>query len=74
MGKVNAEIINFPNIDLEMLALKDFVIELEKFEMEDELREDLNKKFLLEITFPNAEELADIRDDLTSRGYIVKEK
>jgi len=74
MGKVNAEIINFPNIDLEMLALKDFVIELEKFEMEDELKEDMNKKFILEITFPNDMEMMDIHDDLTSRGYIVKIK
>jgi hypothetical protein len=71
---INSELINFPDMDLELLGVKDFTIELEKFEMEDELKEDMNKKFILEITFPNAEELADIRDDLTSRGYIVKIK
>jgi ParB-like chromosome segregation protein Spo0J len=38
------------------------------------LRDDLNKKYMIEVTFPNELELADIRDDLLSRGYIVKEK
>jgi hypothetical protein len=71
---INSELINFPDMDLELLGVKDFTIELEKFEMEDELREDMNKKFLLEITFPNDMEMMDIHDDLTSRGYIVKIK
>ena len=63
------------DIDIELLGMKEFSVMPEhKFEMEDELREDMNKKFILEITFPNEMELADIRDDLTSRGYIVKEK
>lgn len=69
---VNDELINFPEFDLELLAVKNFTIELEKFEMEDELKEDMNKKFILEITFPNDMEMMDIHDDLTSRGYIVK--
>jgi hypothetical protein len=42
--------------------------------MEDELKDDMNKKFLLEITFPNDMEMMDIHDDLVSRGYIVKIK
>lgn len=59
-----------PDIDFDAFDLEFFK---EKFEMEDVLREDLNKKFILEIQFPNELEMADIRDDLTSRGYIVKE-
>ena len=71
---VNDELVSFPELDLELLGVKDFTIELEKFEMEDVLKEDMNKKFILEITFPNDMEMMDIHDDLTSRGYIVKIK
>jgi hypothetical protein len=76
LSEVNTEMLDLgPDFDIDMLGIKDFTIEpIEKFEMEDELRDDLNKKFILEITFPNDMELADIRDDLLSRGYIVKDK
>jgi hypothetical protein len=76
LSKVNIEMLDLgPDFDIDLLGIEKFTIEpLEKFEMEDELRDDLNRKFILEITFPNDMELADIRDDLISRGYIVKEK
>ena len=76
LGMVNAEMLDLgPDFDIELLGIKDFTIEpLEKFEMEDELRDDMNKKFILEITFPNDMEMMDIHDDLVSRGYIVKVK
>lgn len=76
LSKVNAEMLELgPDFDIDMLGIKDFVIEpLEKFEMEDILKDDMNKKFLLEITFPNDMEMMDIHDDLVSRGYIVKVK
>jgi len=76
LKKINLDILDFgEDFDIDMLGIKEFTLGLDdKDEMEDEIREDLNKKFVLEITFPNGEELADIRDDLTSRGYIVKEK
>jgi hypothetical protein len=61
--------------DVDFLGLEKFdIFPLEKFEMEDELKDDMNKKYLLEITFPNDMEMMDIHDDLTSRGYIVKIK
>jgi hypothetical protein len=64
-----------PDFDIDVLGIKDFTIEpVAKFEMEDELKEDMNKKYILEITFPNDMEMMDIHDDLTSRGYIVKVK
>lgn len=76
LAMVNTEMLDLgPDFDIDLLGIKDFVIEpAEKFEMEDELRDDMNKKFLLEITFPNDMEMMDIHDDLTSRGYIVKIK
>jgi hypothetical protein len=62
-----------PDFDVELLGFKEFSIEpAEKFEMDDELKEDMNKKFILEISFPNDMEMMDIHDDLVSRGYIVK--
>ena len=77
LNLINDEILNFgPEFDIEMLGLKEFSIEpLEnKFEMEEELRDDMNKKFIIEVTFPNDCEMMDIHDDLVSRGYIVKIK
>jgi len=76
LSMVNAELPELgPDFDLDMLGIKNFTLDLnEDFDMDDELSDDLNKKYILEITFPNGEELADIRDDLLSRGYIVKEK
>lgn len=76
LSLINMQIADFgPELDIEMLGLEEFSIEpLEKFKMEDELKEDMNKKYILEVTFPNDCELMDIHDDLTSRGYIVKIK
>ena len=76
LSKINEDIVDFgPELDIDMLGIKEFTIEpVEKFEMEDELRDDMNKKFILEITFPNDMEMMDIHDDLVSRGYIVKVK
>jgi hypothetical protein len=69
-------------LDLETLDFEDFglleyvpILNLEEMdEEENPIKDDLNKKYIIEVTFPNELELADIRDDLTSRGYIVKEK
>lgn len=76
LAGVNADLIELgPDFDIDLLGIKNFNLDFsEKLEMDEILKEDLNKKFILEITFPNEMELADIRDDLLSRGYIVKEK
>jgi hypothetical protein len=64
-----------PDLNLELLGIDKFNIEpIADFEMGEELREDMNKKFLLEIQFPNDMEMMDIHDDLTHRGYLVKIK
>lgn len=72
---VMLELSKFPELEIELLGFKEFSFEpIVGLELEEKIKDDLNKKFILEITFPNEMELADIRDDLTSRGYIVKEK
>ena len=64
-----------PDFDIDLLGIKNFNLDIsEKFEMEDELKDDMNNKFLLEVTFPNDMEMMDIHDDLVSRGYIVRIK
>lgn len=40
----------------------------------DEIADNLNKKFIIEVQFPNDMEMNDIKDDLLSRGYLVKVK
>jgi len=69
--------LDIDEIDCEEFGLLDFIMPpidpLEDIDTE-KIKEDLNKKYILEITFPNEMELADIRDDLISRGYIVREK
>lgn len=63
------------DMDIELLGIKDFdILAPSKFEMEDELKEDMNKKYIIEVHFPNDMEQMDIHDDLVSRGYIVKIK
>jgi hypothetical protein len=76
LSKVNSEMLDFgPDFDIDLLGIKEFTIEpLEKLEMEDELKDDMNKKYLIEVTFPNDMEMMDIHDDLVSRGYMVKIK
>lgn len=76
LSMVNTEMLGLgPDFDIDLLGIKDFTIEpIEKFEMEDELREDMNKKWLIEVQFPNDMEMNDIKDDLISRGYLVKVK
>lgn len=76
LGEINTKIIDFgPDFDLEMLGLKNFTIEpMELDDITKEIQDDLNKKYVLEITFPNDMEMMDIHDDLVSRGYIVKVK
>ncbi|MCS6281454.1 MAG: ParB N-terminal domain-containing protein [Dolichospermum sp.] len=76
LSAVNTQMLDLgPDFDVDLFGIKEFTIEpIEKFEMEDELRDDMNKKLILEITFPNDMEMMDIHDDLVSRGYIVKVK
>ena len=74
--KVNTEALSINELDLDMLVILEFSVspvqDIETGEVD--LVDEMNKKFILEITLPNEMELSDMRDDLTSRGYIVREK
>lgn len=65
-----------PELDIDILGIKDFTIEpMENLDdLTQDIHDDLNKKFLLEIQFPNDMEMMDIHDDLVSRGYLVRIK
>jgi hypothetical protein len=61
--------------DINLLGLKDFaLVEPEEIDL-DELDhdDDKPKEYKIEVKFPNEMELRDIVDDLTQRGYMVKE-
>jgi hypothetical protein len=62
--------------DFELLGLKDMsFLTADLMPLDDkELTESLDKKFIIEVQFPNDMEMNDIKDDLLSRGYIVKVK
>jgi hypothetical protein len=75
LSAVNTEMLDLgPDFDVELLGIKDFTIEpIEKFDIDGTEKEG-SGKLVLEVTFSNDMELADIRDDLISRGYTVKDK
>jgi len=62
--------------DFELLGLDDFELEVlaPLNDLDDEDKNETDKQYIIEVHFPNEMEMADIRDDLLHRGYIVKEK
>ena len=75
MAMVNANVaILDPSFDFSLLGFKDFVLDpAEKLDFENETQEQ-EKKYIIEVQFPNDCEMMDIHDDLVSRGYIVRIK
>lgn len=75
LSQINAELENLgPDMDLEMLGLKEFKIDINEEELDEKPNYDEEKQFVLEAKFPNEMEMMDYHDDLLSRGYIVKVK
>ncbi len=77
LAMVSQDVLDFgPDFDLEMLGLPDFTLSFEKSDLEEaqSLVGDVDKKYILEVQFPNDMEMMDIHDDLTHRGYLVKVK
>lgn len=63
--------------DFELLGLKDLSflnLGAEDYVNESENSVETEKKYIIEVSFPNDMEMNDIKDDLLSRGYIVKVK
>jgi len=62
------------DMDIELLGLKDFNL-FDMGEIEPEKEEiEKSREFILEVKFPNDMEMHDIKDDLLSKGYLVKVK
>jgi hypothetical protein len=63
-----------PDFDLELLAIKGFTLDaLAPIDLDEKPEEeDGEKKWLIEVQFPNDMEMNDVKDDLLSRGYIVR--
>jgi hypothetical protein len=62
-----------PDLDVDLIGIRNFSINLEDtFELEE--AEEKPVKYMIEVQFPNEMEMRDILDELTSRGYIVKER
>lgn len=84
-GKVSEESINKFNekfeiydmtpFDFDALPLKN-MIKLDEHGLEENSSIDIdeNKKYIIEVQFPNDMEMMDIHDDLLHRGYIVRIK
>ncbi len=76
LAGINADIVDLgPDFDIDLLGIKNFCIDMSELnldEKEDPL--DGEKKYLIEVQFPNDMEMNDIKDDLLSRGYIVRVK
>lgn len=62
--------------DFELLGLDDFQFDFGQLaDLENEATpQESEKKYLIEVQFPNDMEMAQVYDDLLSRGYIVKKK
>lgn len=77
LSGINMDLGELGPFDIELLGLKDFTIEpLDRALDEDtkKIQDDMNKKYELEIKFPNEMEMMDIHDDLLARGYLVRIK
>lgn len=77
LSGINADLADLgPDFDIDLLGIKDFSLDFsEKLdETTQQIQDDMNKKYLIEVQFPNDMEMMDIHDDLVSRGYLVKIK
>lgn len=74
---IKAEVLDFgPDFDLDLLGFKDIdILNSQAFDNDDNESPDYDeKKYIIEVSFPNDCEMNDIKDDLIHRGYIVKVK
>ena len=65
------------NFDVELFGADDVKFLMptqQEVALDDVIKKDLEKKYILEVQFPNDMEMMDIHDDLHNRGYIVRVK
>ena len=75
LAMVSQDVLDFgPDFDLDLLALPNFTLlpEVADLDGAQSLVGDVDKKYRIEVQFPNDMEMMDIHDDLTHRGYLVK--
>lgn len=75
-GEWDYEILADFSIDIDELDIDVKIPELEidVEDIDDNEKEDKDKKFLVEVQLPNEMDQADLYDDLISKGYMVKKK
>jgi len=61
-----------PDFDLDLLGLKEFNLLNSEMINDESNSDEKDKGFIIEIKFPNDIEMHDIKDEMISRGYIVK--
>jgi len=71
---INADIGDLgPDFDLDNLGIKNFMLDLSEIPLDEKNNNSEDqKKYRIEVQFPNDMEMNDIKDDLLSRGYIVR--
>lgn len=70
LQEIKLDLPEYEDLNLNLIEISN----LDKIEETDiDISED-DKKYRLEVTFPNEMEMMDIHDDLTSRGYISRVK
>jgi len=74
LDMIKSEILNFDDMDIELLGLENFsIVDMALEDDEKDDKKEPEKKFILSVELPNEFELRDLYDDLISKGYMVKE-
>ena len=62
------------DLDFDFLGMLEFSMITNEFtaDLKDTPKTEIDKKYIIEVEFPNDMEMMDIHDDLLNRGYIVR--
>lgn len=76
LSGINQDIIDLgPDFDIDLLGLKDFVLDLsEKAPLDDKLEKDKDTKHILEVQFVSEQDMLEVYNDLLERGFLVRAK
>lgn len=73
LSAINSELANCdPSFDIDLLGIEHFKLDVAEHELAEKIKLELEKKYSIQVNFPNDMEMMDIHDDLASRGYIVR--
>lgn len=75
LSAINSSVADLgPDFDLDLLGIRDFVLDAPKHALKDVSKPEAEKKYLLEVEMASEEEMIEVYDDLLSRGLIVRVK